>query len=99
MEGLLIQTNRVSNNNNKFPIKRNISDFVKIQGIHFNNDIEMTKGYNITKCIQKVENNVKVQNQRHLSVKGKTIIINTVLLSKLCYVCSVFPLPKDSFHT
>ena len=25
----------------------------------------------------------------------ETIIINTILLSKLCYVCSVFPLPKD----
>ena len=30
-------------------------DFVKILGIHFNNDREMTKNYNITKCIQKME--------------------------------------------
>ena len=70
-------------------------DFVKILGIHFNDDIEMTKRYNITECIQKMENNAKVQNQRHLSLKGKTIIINRILLSKLWYVCSVFPLPKD----
>ena len=94
-EGLLIQTNRVFHNNNKFPIKWNTIGFVKILGIHFNNDLEMTKRYNITKCIQKMENNVKLQNQRHLSLKRKTIIINTILLSKLWYVCSVFPLPKD----
>ena len=42
-----------------------------------------------------MENNVKLQNQRHLSLKGKSIIINTILLSKLWYVSSVFPLPKD----
>ena len=40
-----------------------------------------------------MENNVKLQNQRHLSRKGKTMIMNTILLS--IYVCSVFPLPKD----
>ena len=61
-EGLSIQTNRVYHNNNKFPIKWNIIEFVKILGIHFNNDIEMTKRYNISKCIQKMENNVKIQN-------------------------------------
>ena len=94
-EGLLIQTNRVFYNNNKFLIKWKITDFVKILGIHFNNDIEMTNRYNIIKCIQKMENNVKLQNQRHLSLKGKTIIINTILLSKLWYICSVFPLPKN----
>ena len=42
-----------------------------------------------------MENNVKIQNQRHFSLKGKTIIINTILLSKLWYMCSVFPLPKN----
>ena len=39
-EGLLIQTNRVYHNNNKFPIKWNTKE---ILGIHFNNDIEKTK--------------------------------------------------------
>ena len=73
-------------------MKWNIKEFVKILGIHFNNDIEKTERFNITKCIQKMENNVKIQNQRHLSLKGKTIIINTILLSKLWYV---FLIPKD----
>ena len=93
-EGLLIQTNRVFYNNNKFPIKWKITDFIKILGIHFNNDMEITIRYNIIKCIQKMENNVKLQNQRHLSLEGNTMKINTILPSKLWYVCSVFPLPK-----
>ena len=44
---------------------------------------------------QNMENNVKIQNQRHLSLKEKTVIINTILLSKLCNVSNVFPIPKD----
>ena len=54
-EGLLIQTNRVFYNNNKFPIKWKITDFFKILGIHFNNDVEMTNRCNIIKCIQKMK--------------------------------------------
>ena len=57
-------------------IKWKITDFINILGSHFNNDIEMTNGYNIIQCIQKMETNVKLQNQRHLSLKGKTITIN-----------------------
>ena len=72
-DGLLIQTNRVYHNNNKFPIKWNTKE---ILGIHFNNDIEKTKRYNIKTCIQKMENNVKIQNQRNLSLKEKTTPIS-----------------------
>ena len=42
-----------------------------------------------------MENNVKIQNQRHLSLKGKTIIINTILLIKLWYVGNIFRITKD----
>ena len=82
-EGLLIQTHRIFNNNGRFPIKWKTIDYIKILGIHFSNDMEMTQRYNIRKCIQKMENNVKIQNQRHLSLNGKTVIINTIPLSKL----------------
>ena len=88
------KTEGVFYSNNKFPIKWNINAFVKILAIHFNSDIEITKRYNITKCIQKMDNNVKIQNQKHLSLKGKAIIIN-MLLSKLWYVCNIFVLPND----
>ena len=67
----------------QIPNKMEHNRLIKIVGIHFKKDIEMTKRYNIRKCIQKMENNVKIQNQRHLFLKGKTIIINTLLLSKL----------------
>ena len=41
-EGLLIQTNIIFNNSSKFPINWKTTDCVKILGIHFNNDMEMT---------------------------------------------------------
>ena len=76
-------------------IKWITTDFAEIPGIHFNNNIEMTKRYNIRKCIQKKENKIKIQNRRHISVKEKTMIINIILISKLWHVCSVFSLPRD----
>ena len=62
-EGLLIQTNRVYHKNNKFPIKWSIKEFVKILGIHFNNDIEMEKRYNISKCIKKWKTTLKCKTK------------------------------------
>ena len=44
---------------------------LKILGIYFNSDIEMTKRYNRTRCIQKMKNNAKLQNQRHLLCERK----------------------------
>ena len=90
-EGLLIQTNRVFHNNNKFPIKWNTINFVKILGIHFNNDPEMTKRFNITKCVQKMENNVKLQNQRHLSLKGKTNNKSNITFQTLVCMQCILP--------
>ena len=55
----------------------------------------MTQRYYITKCIKKMKKNVKLQSQKYLSLKGKTIVINTILLSKLWYVCTVLTIPKD----
>ena len=94
-ERLLIETDRIFNNNGRFPIKWKTIDYVKILGIHFNNDTEMTQRYNITKCIQKWKTTLKHKTRDTFSLKGKTLIINTILLSKLWYVCTVFPLPKD----
>ena len=37
-DGLLIKTDRIFNNNGRFPIKWKTIDYVKILGIHFNND-------------------------------------------------------------
>ena len=42
-----------------------------------------------------MEECAKTQSQRNLSLKGKTIVINTLILSKLWFIANVFPIPKD----
>ena len=42
-----------------------------------------------------MERCMKTQSQRKLSLKGKTIVINTLILSKLWFIAYVFPVLKD----
>ena len=51
--------------------------------IYFSNDIDMTKRLISQNLLKKW---IKIQNQKHLSLKGKTIIINNVTLQTL--VCT-----------
>ena len=94
-KGLLIQTNRVATISKKYPIKWCTDEFVRILGVHFSNNYEHTKYYNINTCIQQMEESAKTQSQRNLSLKGKTIVINNLISSKLWFIANVFPIPKD----
>ena len=93
--GLLIQTNTVAKICQKCHIKWCTDEFVRILGVHFNNDYEHTKYFNIQACIRQMEECTKTQSKRNLSLKGKTIVINTLILSKLWFMANAFPIPKD----
>ena len=94
-QGLLIQTNTVARICQKYPITWCSDEFIRILGVHFNNDYEHRKYFNIQQCIHQMEECAKTQSQRNLSLKGKTIVINTLILSKLWFIANVFPIPKD----
>ena len=79
----------------KYPITWCTDQFVRILGVHFYNDYEHTKYFNIQACIRQMEKCAKTQSQRNLSLKGKTVVINTLILSKLWFIANVFPTPKD----
>ena len=42
-----------------------------------------------------MEECAKAQSRRNLSLKGKTIVINTLILSKLWFMANIFPIPED----
>ena len=94
-KGLLIQTNTVARICQKYPITWCTDEFVRILGVHFNNDYQHTKYFNMQACIRQMEECAKTQSQRNLSLKGKTVVINTLILSKLWFMANVFPIPKD----
>ena len=94
-KGLLLQTHNVATICQKYPITWCTDEFVRILGVQFNNDYEHTKYFNIQSCIWQMEECAKTQSQRNLSLKGKTIVINTLILPKLWFNANVFPIPKD----
>ena len=79
----------------KYPITWCTDEFLRILGVHFNNDYEHTNYFNIQACTRQMEECAKAQPQINLSLKGKIIVINTSILAKLWFIANVFPIPKD----
>ena len=67
----------------------------KILGIYFTNDYEESVNKNWVTCIEKVESRIKMLSSRLLSLFQKAIIINVLILSKVWYICHVFPLGRN----
>ena len=93
-KGLLIQTNTVARICQRYPIT-STDEFISVLGVDFNNNYQDTKYYNIQTCICQMEKCAKTKSQRNLSLKGKTIVLNTFILSKLWFIADIFPIPKE----
>ena len=90
-----MQTNTVVRICQKYRITWCTDEFVRTLGVHFNNEYKHTKYCKIQACIRQMEECTKTQSQRNLSLKGKMILINTFILSKIWFIPNVLPIPKD----
>ena len=70
-------------------------DFVKILGICFTNNLQSTSNYNWELCISNLEKQVQQFSIRQLSLRGKTILLNTLILSKVTFQSNIFPIPTQ----
>lgn len=75
-------------NHGPVPI-RWLEEQTTILGINFGNSLTQ----NWEKCIKKIENGVAKWQKRKLTLKGKSVIINTYAVSHLVYLASVFEIP------
>ena len=73
----------------------NPEDFVKILGICFANDLQNNSNYNWELCISNLEKQVQQFSIRQLSLRGKTILLNTLILSKVTFQSNIFPIPTQ----
>ena len=71
------------------PIKWN-TDGIKILGAKIGNDLEQ----DWTAPIEKVEKTLKRWQDRTLSVKGKTVILQTYAIATITYLASIFTIPE-----
>ena len=76
--------------------------YIDILGIHFSEDLNDTILVNWQKTLIKMENHIQKLMPRQLSLNGKSIIINTLILAKTTFLSNVFPIPEkiiQKIHT
>ena len=70
---------------------------LEILGILFFSEHKKTLNTNWTNVIKEMETDLDRLKFRKLSLKGKTMVLNTVVLSKVWYTAGVLPLPEPKF--
>ena len=71
-------------------------DFVKIFGIYFTKDLQTTSTSNWNRCLTKIKKQTQQLSRRHLSLRRKAILLNSLILSKVAFLSNVFPIPTTS---
>ena len=71
-----------------------IKETIKLLGIIFTDDLKTTNTINWNNCIQEIEKQIQQLSRRHLSLRGKAILLNTLILSKVTFLSNVFPISK-----
>ena len=59
------------------------NEFIKILGIYFNKDLQKTSAFNWEQSTKILDKQLQQLPRRHLSLRGKAILLNTMILSKL----------------
>ena len=72
---------------------------IKILGITYTEDLTTTSTLNWNNCIQKIKKQTQQLSRIHLSLRGKPILLNTMILSKVTSISNVFPISKIFQHT
>jgi hypothetical protein len=68
---------------------------IKCLGIYIQNDTKKIVENNFNKCLEKIDNILQLWCLRKMTIKGKIIIINTLIISQMIYLCSVLYTPKN----
>ena len=94
---LPINTENMTQVTPKITIKQQLHT-IKILGRYFNENLKLSNQINLEIILEKMQNHIKKLSSRILSLYGKTILINTLILSKTSYLSNVFPLDTDTVH-
>ena len=66
---------------------------IKYLGVIFNNDLMTTINKNFTEIVEKAKKHATFHQYRKLSYRGKALLLNSLILSKLWFVATVFYIP------
>ena len=68
--------------------------YIKISGIFFSEDLKDTILLNWENIKKKKENHIQKMSMRQVSLYGKSILINTLILTKTTFLSNLFPIPE-----
>ena len=71
----------------------NSKNFVKILGIYFTNDLQKASTYKWELYQSHLEKQLQQLCRRQISRRGKATLSNTLILSKVTFLISIFPIP------
>ena len=67
--------------------------YIEILGILFSEDLKDTILVSWQNIFKKMENHIQKMSRKQLSLYGKSILINTLILAKTTFLSNVFPIP------
>jgi hypothetical protein len=70
------------------------NESIKYLGVYINKDLQKAIQVNINEKLDKIESLIKIWHCRHLALKGKVTIVNSLLVSQMMYIASVIHIPK-----
>jgi hypothetical protein len=66
--------------------------------VYIHKEIDKAIEHNIQEKLENVANLIKIWNCRHLTLKGKVSIVNSLLLSQMLYIASVINIPQVAIN-
>ena len=69
--------------------------YIDILGISFSEDLKETILFNWQNILTKMENHIRKMATRQLSLYGKSVLRNTLILAKTTFLSNVFPIPEN----
>ena len=88
-------TSQIQNKPHRITIKERL-DTLKMLGIHFHENLKTANKMNSNITLEKMQKHIQKLSARILSLYRKTILINTVILSKTSYLSNIFPLDMET---
>ena len=70
-------------------------NFIKILGIYFTTDLQKTSNFNWEQTTKILDKQLQHLSRRHLSLRGKAILLNSIILSKITLLRNIFPIPNN----
>ena len=69
--------------------------FIKILGTYFTTDLQKISTFNWEQTTKIFDKQLQHLSRRHLCLRGKAILLNSMIFSKITFLSIIFPIPTN----